>query len=78
MARSTDKINHPSYYGGEDNPLEHIKVVEAMGWDYLLGSCTKYIWRAGRKNPETVVEDLKKARFYLDAKIAQLERLLRQ
>ena len=68
-----ESVEHPSHYGGKDNPLEHIKVVEALGWDYWIGNCTKYLWRAGRKSPN-VLEDLKKAKFYLDAKIEMMER----
>jgi hypothetical protein len=69
-----EAVNHPSHYGGKNNPLEHIKVVEALGWDYWIGNCTKYLWRAGRKDTTKVLEDLKKAKFYLDAKIEMMER----
>jgi len=69
-----ESVDHPSHYGGKDNPLEHIKVVEALGWCYWIGNCTKYLWRAGKKDKTKVLEDLKKAKFYLDAKIEILER----
>lgn len=63
-----DNINHPEHYGGEDNPYETIKVIEAWNMDFNLGNAIKYISRAGKKNNK-VVEDLKKAIFYIDREI---------
>lgn len=65
-----DAINHPAHYGG-DTPTEPIKVIEAWGLDFSLGNAVKYIARAGRKGSE--LEDLRKARWYLDRKISLLE-----
>src|SRR5215211_4284522 len=62
-----EAIDHPAHYGG-DSLYEHIKVVEAWGLGYALGNATKYIARAGKKT-ENPVEDLKKARWYLDWEI---------
>lgn len=69
-----DMVNHPNHYGGKDAQFEHIKVVEALGWNYWLGNATKYIWRAGKKNPAKAIEDLEKAAFYLNAEIERLKR----
>ena len=68
-----EKINHPSYYGGENNPYEAIKVIEAWGLDFSLGNAVKYISRAGYKNPETEIEDLEKAVWYLNHYIETLK-----
>jgi len=70
---SEDKINHPQHYGGKENPYETIKVIEAWGLDknFNLGNAVKYISRADKKDNN--VEDLKKARWYLDREIAKLE-----
>lgn len=68
-----NNVNHPSHYGGEDNPYEAIKVIEAWKLDFSLGNVIKYISRAGKKNP-SLVEDLKKARWYLDRFISNLEK----
>lgn len=70
---ATESVNHPAHYGGKDDPYEHIKVVQAWGLNYQLGNCTKYIARAGKKDPAKLLEDLKKARFYLDYEIQLLE-----
>ena len=67
------KVNHPSHYGGGDNTYEAIKVIEAWNLDFSLGNVIKYISRAGKKSPD-LVEDLKKARWYLDRFISNLEK----
>jgi hypothetical protein len=61
------KVNHPSYYGGEDNSYEAIKIIEALGFGegFCAGNALKYMVRAGVKNPATKAEDLKKAAWYL-------------
>ena len=69
---TTDNVDHPSHYGG-DTTYEAIKVIEAWGCGFHLGNCLKYISRAGKKNDE--LEDLKKAQWYLERKIKQLEKL---
>lgn len=69
-----EAVQHPSHYGG-DVPHEVIKCLDAWGLekDALLWNAVKYISRAGKKDPAKTVEDLKKARFYLDRRIAALE-----
>ena len=72
--RAPEAIDHPQHYGGAENPYEAIKVIEAWQLDFCLGNAVKYIARAGKKDPTKTVEDLKKARFYLERKIGQLEK----
>lgn len=70
--RNTEEtVDHPPHYGGADNPYEAIKVIEAWGLGFHLGNAVKYIARAGKKCG--ALEDLKKARWYLDRLIASLE-----
>lgn len=64
-------VDHPQHYGGKDNPYEAIKVIEAWGLGFCLGNTLKYISRAGKKG--SVVEDLEKARWYLDRAISRLK-----
>ena len=59
-----EKVNHPDPYGGENNPYEAIKVIEAWDLNFHLGNVVKYISRAGKKSKNNV-EDLKKAEWYL-------------
>jgi hypothetical protein len=67
------KVEHPAHYGGAANPYEAIKVIRAWGLGFALGNAIKYIARAGRKPGESALDDLKKARWYLDNEIATLE-----
>lgn len=62
----SDSVNHPKYYQGK---IEVIDFIEDKGLGFNLGNCVKYISRAGKKNPEKRIEDLKKARWYLDREI---------
>lgn len=72
-----DRIDHPNYYGGEDNPYEAIKVIRAWDVGFNLGNTLKYICRAGRKEGADILEDLKKARWYLDDEIRNREAEMR-
>ena len=71
-----EMVNHPSHYGGEDNPYEVIKVCEAwdLDKDAYLFNVVKYVARAGKKCATKELEDLKKASFYLNRKIQNLEK----
>jgi hypothetical protein len=60
-------------YGGADNPYEAIKIIEALELGFCLGSMIKYVCRAGKKPGAELIEDLKKARWYLDREIQNLE-----
>jgi hypothetical protein len=72
----TGAVDHPPHYGGEDNPYEAIKIIEAWGLGFCLGNAVKYILRAGRKGDPylTQIQDLEKARWYLDREITNLRR----
>jgi hypothetical protein len=70
-----EMVNHPEHYSfGENNQYEAIKVIEAWGLDFHLGNTVKYISRAGIKNPEKELEDLKKAAWYLQRRIDNLQK----
>jgi hypothetical protein len=70
---SADKVDHPPHYGGANDPFEPIKVILAWGLDFCVGNAVKYIARAGKKPGESKVDDLKKARWYLDRAIAETQ-----
>ena len=63
----SDQISHPKHYNF--GKYEVIDVIYDWNLDFDLGNVIKYIARAGRKNKNTYLEDLKKAREYLDHKI---------
>ena len=64
-----DSVNHPAHYkvGG----IETIDFIEAKQLSYHLGNVIKYITRADHKGNE--LEDLHKARWYLNREIARRE-----
>jgi hypothetical protein len=69
MLAAREAVNHPDYYGGVDNTYETIKVIEAWGLNFHLGNVAKYISRAGKKSTAPAIEDLRKARQYIDFEI---------
>jgi hypothetical protein len=73
MENNKEMVNHPDHYGGSENVYEVIKVIENWDLDFHLGNTVKYISRAGKKGVNKELEDLKKAKFYLDRKIKNLE-----
>jgi hypothetical protein len=62
-----DKVNHPKHYGGESNPYEAIKVIEAWDANFNIGNVLKYISRCGKKDVE--IQELEKAAWYLNREI---------
>lgn len=66
---SDDPVNHPKHYTWL-NGIEVIDITSQL--DFVIGNCVKYLLRAPHKGKE--LEDLKKARWYLDYRIKQLER----
>lgn len=79
MANTEDRVNHPSHYTWlkELCGIEVIDITRHMDFD--LGNVVKYVLRSGHKEEadmtpiEKQVEDLKKAEWYLNDKITQLQ-----
>lgn len=69
----SDSINNPIHYGGKENIYEAIKVIKAWDLGFCLGNVVKYISRAGKKDKAKEIEDLEKARWYLDKQIEYLK-----
>ena len=67
---ASDPVNRPRHYTAHKSGVECIQITEHMG--FCLGNAVKYIWRADLKND--AIEDLKKARWYIDREIALRER----
>lgn len=65
-----DPVCHPKHYTGHPSGVECITVTEHM--NFCLGNAMKYIWRCGEKGNK--IEDLKKAKWYLEREIARLEK----
>ncbi len=71
-----EEVNNPPHYGGADNPFEATKVMYAWGYGpgFDLGCVLKYLCRQGDKPGLPALKDLKKAQWYLNNAIAQIEK----
>lgn len=67
--KENDPVNHPAHYTSHPSGIECIEITRWMNFN--LGNAIKYIWRAGNKG--NAIEDLKKARWYLDDEIKRRE-----
>ena len=65
-----DLVNHPPHY--KTGGIETIDFIEAKDLNYRLGNVIKYVSRAGKKGDP--LEDLRKAKWYLEREIAARER----
>lgn len=66
-----DPVNHPSHY--TDGNIEVIDFIIDKKLNFNRGNVIKYTSRAGKKNVNKEVEDLEKARFYLNKEIEILK-----
>jgi homoserine dehydrogenase len=65
-----DNVNHPEHY--KTGGIETIDFIEAKNLGYHLGNVIKYITRADHKGNR--LEDLKKAQWYLNRAVSNLEK----
>jgi hypothetical protein len=78
MGEQDDAVNHPAHY--TFGPIEVINAIEAWELNFARGCIVKYVVRAGRKGEteearrRTEIEDLKKARWYIDKEVKRLEK----
>lgn len=66
-----EAVNHPAYY--KTGGIEAIDVIEAWDLNFCLGNTIKYISRAGRKS-DKILEDLRKAAWYLNREIQRINK----
>lgn len=66
-----DSVNRPKHYAG--TKIEVIDYIEDKGLGFCLGNVVKYVSRAGKKDPSKEIEDLRKAAWYLERRIKELE-----
>lgn len=72
-AMTSDNVSHPPYYAeGWSNGAEVIDLTEHLS--FCAGNVVKYVCRAGCKDPDKYVEDLEKARWYINREIARARR----
>ena len=74
MGSGADMINHPPHYtatGVKCKCGEKIEVIQiTRELNFCLGNVVKYVLRAGKKGDR--IEDLRKARRYIDFEIERL------
>ncbi len=68
---TNDPVNRPSHY--TDGKIEVIDFIEDKKLGFCLGNAIKYIARAGKKDPTKEIEDLRKAKWYVERRIKELE-----
>ena len=66
----TDMVNRPPHYTGHPSGVECIEITEHM--NFCVGNAVKYLWRHGAKGDP--IENLEKARWYIDREISRLKR----
>lgn len=72
-----DPVNHPAHYTSHPSGVECIQITRH--YCFAIGNAIKYLWRAGLKQDadksdrDKEIEDLKKAAWYINDRIKQLE-----
>lgn len=66
-----DQVNHPVHYTSDPSGVECIQVTRHRNFN--IGNAIKYLWRAGLKDSQAHVQDLRKAIFYIEDEIRRLE-----
>lgn len=73
----SDAVDHPAHYNSHPSGIECIEI--ARHYDFCIGNAIKYLWRCGLKHEqgmtdrEKEIEDLKKAAWYIQDRIKELE-----
>ena len=73
-----DMVNHPPHYNSHPSGIEFIEV--GRHFNFNIGSAMKYLWRNGLKKElgydqrRKQIEDLRKAIWYINDEIEQLEK----
>ncbi|MBK8241760.1 MAG: DUF3310 domain-containing protein [Deltaproteobacteria bacterium] len=67
-------LDRPNYYlvDVDGHTVECKALIRALGLPYSLGNVLKYLWRAGKKPGQATVDDLIKAKNYLEDEISAL------
>lgn len=77
MENKKDNVNHPEWYTKHPSGIECIEI--ARHYCFSIGNAIKYLWRAGLKQEvgksdvTKEIEDLEKAKWYIDDRIKQLK-----
>lgn len=64
---------YTGYYASEDGTMDAAVVINKFNLNFNRGNIIKYVIRAGKKNPIKEIEDLEKAKKYIDFEIARIK-----
>jgi len=67
----TDAVCKPSHYN--TGKIEVLSFIEDKGLNFHRGNAVKYLCRAGLKDPSKEIEDLEKAKYYIEREIQRLK-----
>lgn len=67
----SDSVNHPSHYNS--GKIEVADFIADQKLNFDRGNAVKYLCRAGKKNPDKEIEDLNKAKWYIEHEIKTIE-----
>ena len=65
-----DPVNHPPHYTQDPSGIECITITRHRNFN--IGNAIKYLWRAGLKDGNSDIQDLKKAVWYINDEIERL------
>lgn len=77
LVTTDDAVEHPKHYTSHPSGIEAIEITRHFL--FSIGNAIKYLWRAGLKKDLSLddidkeIEDLRKAKWYIDDRITQLE-----
>lgn len=66
-----ENVENPSHYNS--GKIEVIDFIEDQKLGFCLGNVIKYVSRAGKKDSSKTIEDLEKAKWYLEREIKKLK-----
>jgi DNA-binding CsgD family transcriptional regulator len=67
LVRGIDVVNNPPHY--KTGGIDTLDFIEAKDLNFRLANVVKYVVRCGKKINSDPVQDLEKARFYLEREI---------
>lgn len=68
-----DPINQPTHYTSHPSGIECITITQHH--NFCIGNAIKYLWRAGLKEGNPSIQDLEKARKYIEFEINRISNL---
>lgn len=66
-----EQVDHPAHYHASSG-FEVIEIIEAWSLNFNRGNALKYLARAGRKDPASEAQDLRKALWYIERELKRL------